>query len=94
MVSPQTSAVIATNGILAVLAVAAVILRIAIRKQKILILQVDDYLILGALVIPMRGTDIETVLMSNQVLFCSPCHHQYCRCSHRWFRGTVRDSER
>lgn len=52
MVASLSAAVIATNGVLAVLAIGAVALRISIRKQKTMILQADDYLIIGALVPP------------------------------------------
>lgn len=64
MVSSESSAVIATNGILAVLAVAAVTLRITIRKQKVIILQADDFLILGALV-SMISPNIERPLLAH-----------------------------
>ena len=50
MLTSQQSAVVGSNGALAVLAIGAVALRIFVRKQKVFALQADDYLILGALV--------------------------------------------
>ena len=51
MLYSQSSTLIVTNGLFALLAIGAVVLRILIRKHKTLKLQADDYFVVGALVI-------------------------------------------
>ena len=54
MATSQSRTLIATNALFLGLAAIAVIMRIYARKQKVRYLQAEDYLILAALVKPLR----------------------------------------
>ena len=80
----QSAGVVASNGILAVLAICAVTLRVSIRRgQQKKGLKIDDYLIFVALVSFIN--DPGKVLFSHfAVLLSRSGNHQYRRRNHRW----------
>ena len=87
MFTAESRSMVVTNAVFMVLAVLSVVLRFQVRMPKALSLQLDDYMILTALVRMLHC--IHMMPCSNllfKVLRRGPCHHEYRRrfCCRLW----------
>lgn len=87
MFSAESRSMVVTNSVFMVLAVLSVVLRFQVRMPKALGLQLDDYMILTALV--RLRHKIHMMPCSDllfKVLRSGPCHHEYRRrfCCRLW----------
>ena len=87
MFTAESRSMVVTNAVFMVLAVLSVVLRFQVRMPKALSLQLDDYMILTALVRMFHS--IHMMPCSNllfKVLRRRPCHHEHRRrfCCRLW----------
>ena len=94
MFTAESRSMVVTNSVFMVLAVLSVVLRFQVRKPKALSLELDDYLILTALVRLYHS--IHTLPCSDhlfKVLRRGPCHHEHRRRFYCRLRNSVRVTE-
>ena len=80
MFTAESRSMVVTNSVFMVLAVLSVVLRFQVRRPKALSLELDDYMILTALVRLRHSTHMMPCTdLLFKVLRCGPCHHEHRR---------------
>ena len=81
MFSTESRAMVATNTTFMVLAILSVVLRFQVRRPKAFRLELDDYLVLAALVRMTYSCQLVSCSFSDfcaKVFLCRPRRHEHC----------------